>query len=72
MHSFLQLAHADHDLKPISVRVPTACRMIGIGRAKFYQLIAAGEIEISKVGATTLIPVASLEALIARNTRRAA
>nr|WP_245656255.1 helix-turn-helix domain-containing protein [Novosphingobium naphthalenivorans] len=43
--------------------------MTGIGRSKLYELIAAGEIEIVKIGAVTLIPVASLQALIARNTR---
>ncbi|WP_373280327.1 helix-turn-helix domain-containing protein [Novosphingobium naphthalenivorans] len=57
------------EFTPLTVRIPTAVRMTGIGRSKLYELIAAGEIEIVKIGAVTLIPVASLQALIARNTR---
>ncbi|MGE4307251.1 MAG: helix-turn-helix domain-containing protein [Novosphingobium sp.] len=43
--------------------------MTGIGRSKLYELIAAGEIEIVKIGSVTLIPVASLQALIARHRK---
>ena len=48
----------------ITVRIPDACRMTGIGRSKLYELIAAGEVEIVKIGAMTLIPVDSLRALV--------
>lgn len=51
-------------LRPISVRVPEACRLTGIGRSKLYELIATGEIEIVKVGTITLVPVAALTAFI--------
>jgi len=43
--------------------------MTGIGRSKLYELIASGDIEIVKIGSATLIPVASLQALIARYTQ---
>jgi excisionase family DNA binding protein len=46
------------------VRIREACRLTGIGRSKFYELIAGGEIEIVKVGTMTLVPMASLERLI--------
>lgn len=45
---------------PIAVRIREACRLSGIGRSKLYELIAAGEIEIIKVGTITLVPMASL------------
>jgi excisionase family DNA binding protein len=45
---------------PITVRVLEACRLTGIGRSKLYELIAAGEIEIIKVGTITLVPISSL------------
>ena len=51
---------------PICVRVGVAARMIGIGRTKFYELINAGEVETIKLGTATLIPMASLVALIER------
>jgi len=49
--------------EPMTVRIPTAIKLTGIGRSKLYQLIAAGEIETVKVGASTLVSVASLRRL---------
>lgn len=46
--------------RPLTVRIREACRLTGIGCSKLYELIAAGEIEIIKVGNITLVPVASL------------
>lgn len=56
-------------VEPISVRIPEACRLTGIGRSKFYELIAAGEVEIVKVGAMTLVPMDGLRALVERGRR---
>ena len=58
-------------LKPIAVRIREACRLTGIGRSKLYELIAAGEIDIIKVGTITLIPTESLESFfeLRRNGR---
>lgn len=53
----------------ITVRVPEACRLTGIGRSKFYELIAAGEIRTIKVGAITLVPVASITAFLEAHVR---
>ncbi|MDE2043294.1 MAG: helix-turn-helix domain-containing protein [Alphaproteobacteria bacterium] len=50
-------------LEPMTVRIPTAIQLTGIGRSKLYQLIASGEIERVKIGASTLITVASLRRL---------
>ena len=57
-------------LTPITVRIPKAVAMLGIGRSKLYQFIQSGEIEIIKVGRTTLIPVESLRRFV--NRRRGA
>lgn len=46
---------------PLTVRVREASRLTGIGRSKLYELIAAGEIEVIKVGSITLVPVESLK-----------
>jgi len=54
------------DLSPITLRIADACRITGIGRSKFYELIKAGEIEVIKVGAITLVPTAGIQALLAR------
>jgi excisionase family DNA binding protein len=50
--------------RPLSVRVREACRLTGIGRSKLYELIAAGEIEVVKVGTITLIPMAGLQSFL--------
>lgn len=47
--------------EPITVRIPTAIKMTGIGRSKLYELIKAGEIETVKIGSSTLIKVDSLQ-----------
>ena len=49
------------DVKPILVSVPEAMRMLGIGRTKFYQLVGAGDVQLVKIGAKSLVTVGSLE-----------
>lgn len=51
---------------PICVRANDAAHMIGLGRTKLYELIAAGEIETVKLGKSTLAITASLHGLIMR------
>ncbi|OYX49160.1 MAG: excisionase [Sphingomonas sp. 32-66-10] len=53
-------------LEPISVRIADAIRLTGIRRSKLYELIASGDLETVKIGRCTLVPVASLLALIER------
>ena len=53
----------------MTVRIPVAVQLTGIGRSKLYELIAAGDIETVKVGASTLITVASLRRLIQKARR---
>ena len=49
-----------------TVRVPDALHMLGIGRTKFYELLAAGEIEAIKIGKATLIVTESLHGFVER------
>lgn len=51
----------------LTVRIPIAAEMLGIGRTKLYELIAEGEVDIIKIGKATLVTVRSLEALIERH-----
>ena len=48
---------------------PVAVQLTGIGRSKLYELIAAGEVDVVKIGASTLITVASLRRLIQKSRR---
>ncbi len=52
----------------LTVRVPVAARMLGIGKTKLYDLIAAHEIDVVKVGRATLIVVKSLERFVERQS----
>ncbi len=56
-------------LEPLTVRIPVAVQLTGIGRSKLYELIAAGEVETVKVGTSTLVTVASLRRLIQKRSR---
>lgn len=56
---------------PLSVRIKEACRMTGIGRSKLYELIAAGDIEVIKVGSMTLVPVEGLRSFLEARRERA-
>lgn len=55
---------------PLTVRIKEACRMTGIGRSKLYELIAAGDIQVIKVGSMTLVPVDALAAFIEARRER--
>lgn len=53
-------------LDPICVKINDAARMIGVGRTKLYDLIATNQIEVVKLGKSTLVTTASLRALVKR------
>ena len=46
------------------MRVPDACRFTGISRSTLYVLIAQGEIEVIKLGASTLVLTESLRGYV--------
>lgn len=51
-------------IEPITMRVPQACRYLGIGRSTLYVLIGEGEVEIVKLGSSTLVVTESLKRLV--------
>ena len=56
-------------IEPLTVRIPVAVQLTGIGRSKIYELIKAGKLDTAKVGASTLLTVASLRRLVQRQQR---
>lgn len=52
--------------EPITVRIPRAMEMLGIGRSKLYELISEGEVDTIKCGSATLVVVTSLKAFVYR------
>ena len=51
-------------IEPLAYSVREACRISSLGRTRLYQLIGEGRLEVRKIGKRTLIPAASLRALI--------
>jgi hypothetical protein len=67
----MSLEHAPltaQGLKPITVTVNVALALTGIGRSKFYYLVAAGKIKTVKLQGKTLVNYASLEELMPGDT----
>ncbi len=50
--------------EPLAYSVADACRVSSLGKTQIYALIGSGRLESRKVGKRTLIPAASLRALI--------
>jgi hypothetical protein len=53
---------ADH--APLAYQVAHFCRAIGIGRTKFYELMARGKIRTVVVGGRRLVPAAEAQRLV--------
>lgn len=56
--------HSTEHPQPLAYSVAEAIRVSSIGKTRLYQLIAEGRLQARKVGKRTLIPAASLRALI--------
>lgn len=50
--------------EPLTVRISTAVELTGLSRSRIYELILAGDLEVIKVGRSTLVLYKSLKALI--------
>lgn len=55
-------------IEPLTVRIPVAVQLTGIGRSKLYELIKSGEVETVKIGTATLVTMASLRRLVDRGS----
>lgn len=56
-------ASGARSVTPLTISVNDALAMLGIGRTRFYELVAAGEIQTIKIGRRRLVQVASLQRL---------
>jgi excisionase family DNA binding protein len=48
-------------MRQLLYTVNECCRLAAIGRTKFYELVASGEIPARKVGRKTLVPADALQ-----------
>ena len=52
--------------QPLAIRVSEAARLLDIGRSKCYDLIKTGVLPSIRVGKTVRVPLAALNAWVAR------
>lgn len=62
----LREKHQIPAIEPIAMRVPEACRFVGVSRSTLYVLIGQGEVEIIKLGSSTLVLTSGLKRLVER------
>ncbi len=60
------------ELEALAVPISQACRALGIGRSKCYQLINENQLAVIKLGRRTLVPVAALRAFVETKMKEAA
>src|SRR5262245_34118498 len=53
-------------MEQLLLTVPECCRLAAIGRTKFYELVATGEIPIRKVGRKTVVAASDLRDWVER------
>lgn len=51
-------------MEPLTITVNDACKALGLGRTKIYELIAQGRLDTLKIDKRTLIKTASMRALV--------
>jgi hypothetical protein len=55
----------NQSLKPLTVAVKTAAKLLGVGITSTWGLISTRRVEVIRIGRRTLVTMASLEALVA-------
>lgn len=51
--------------RPLAVSINEASRMLGIGRTKLHELIAAGKLPARKLGSRTVVLASGIESFLA-------
>lgn len=54
----------DRSREALTVSVGEALRLVGIGRTRFYQLVASGQVTTVKLGRRRFVHLASLKVLV--------
>jgi len=54
----------DRSREALTVSVGEALRLVGIGRTRFYELVASGQVTTVKLGRRRLVHMASLKLLV--------
>ena len=54
----------DRSREALTVSVGEALRLVGIGRTRFYELVASGQVTTVKLGRRRLVHLASLKVLV--------
>jgi excisionase family DNA binding protein len=55
--------HSPSPVEPLAYRTPDACRALGIGKTKLFELLKDGTLKRVRVGTRVLVTAASLRAV---------
>jgi excisionase family DNA binding protein len=55
---------SESHLQPLTLTIPKALEVSGLGRTKLYELISSGALKSTTIGTRRLIDYASLKALL--------
>jgi excisionase family DNA binding protein len=50
--------------EPLTLSVPVAAAMVGIGRSTLYELVQSGDVRCVRLGKRIVIPITVIEALL--------
>ena len=64
VHAMNITSHNTAPPEPLAYSIADSVRVSSIGKTKLYALIKAGQLQARRIGGRTLIPAASLRALI--------
>lgn len=60
------------NIEALAVPISEACRALGLGRSKLYDLIASKQLKAIKIGKRRLVPMTALREFVASKANEAA
>lgn len=64
-----EVAANEYESGALLLRMTDAARVLSIGCTTMYELVAAGEIEVVRIGRSARVPVAALDEFVERRRR---
>lgn len=58
-------------VEKLLLRIPEAAEAVGLGRSKFYQLLAAGQLPVVRFGRAARVPAEALRDWVAERVKEA-
>ncbi|MCU1428669.1 MAG: DNA-binding protein [Actinomycetia bacterium] len=63
-HALFVIVEHQVAVEPLLLSIVDAARVFGVGRTKLYELIAAGDVDIVRIGRAVRVPLAALHEFV--------